>query len=86
MGKLGPPPGLTAAFRQTIPLVEPFLFKSFWGLFACQTRCKLISAATFMATILQALDIRPTKKYRVRGGRPVPIVEGGAEPLKELFS
>lgn len=44
-----------------------------------------ISAATFMATILQALGIRHTKRYRVNG-QPVPIVEEGAEPLQELFS
>lgn len=44
-----------------------------------------ISAAVFMATILQALGIRHTRNYRVRG-QPFPMVEGGAEPIRELFS
>jgi hypothetical protein len=45
-----------------------------------------ISTPDFMATVLQALDIDPTKQFISRGGRPHRVVDKGAEVVKELFA
>jgi len=45
-----------------------------------------ISAIDFMATICQVLGIDHTKMNQTAVGRPVRIVEKGANPIKELFT
>ncbi|MCS6851599.1 MAG: DUF1501 domain-containing protein [Gemmataceae bacterium] len=44
-----------------------------------------ISAIDFMATICKAIGIDYTKKYTGPGGRPLSIVDKGAQPVAELF-
>ncbi|HKB06525.1 MAG TPA: DUF1501 domain-containing protein [Gemmataceae bacterium] len=44
-----------------------------------------VSARDFMATVCRALGIDYAKTIDTPGGRPVKIVEKGAEPLSELF-
>jgi hypothetical protein len=44
-----------------------------------------ISVIDFMATVCQALGINYRKEYETAGGRPVRIVERGANPIRELF-
>lgn len=39
----------------------------------------------FMASVCTILGIDPTRKAEAPGGRPVRIVDEGAEPLRELF-
>jgi hypothetical protein len=43
-----------------------------------------VSAAELQATICAALGIDPTKENVSREGRPIHIVEGGAQPIAEL--
>ena len=44
-----------------------------------------ISARDFMATVCRALGIDYTKTVDAPGGRPVRLVEKGANPVVELF-
>jgi len=44
-----------------------------------------VSARDFMATVCKALGIDYTKTIDTPGGRPVKVVEKGANPLTELF-
>ena len=44
-----------------------------------------ISARDFMATVCRALEIDYTKTVDAPGGRPVRLVEKGANPIAELF-
>jgi hypothetical protein len=44
-----------------------------------------ISVRDFMATVCKTLGIEPAKKLDTPAGRPVPIVDRGGEPIKELF-
>jgi hypothetical protein len=44
-----------------------------------------INPANFMATILKALDIDPTKSHTYQG-RPLTLAAEGATPVKELFA
>jgi uncharacterized protein (DUF1501 family) len=45
-----------------------------------------ISAADFMATVCRALGIDYAKTVQTPGGRPVRLVEKGANPIAELFA
>ena len=45
-----------------------------------------ISVTDFMATVCQALGIDPTKRIDTPSGRPIRLVDKGANPIKELFS
>jgi hypothetical protein len=44
-----------------------------------------ITTLDFMATICQALNIDHNKRNTAPGGRPIRIVDKGANPIKELF-
>jgi uncharacterized protein (DUF1501 family) len=44
-----------------------------------------VSARDFMATVCKALGIDYTKTVEAPGGRPVQVVEKGANPVAELF-
>src|SRR5439155_3047775 len=44
-----------------------------------------VSARDFMATVCTALGIDYTKTNDTPGGRPVKVVEKGANPITELF-
>jgi hypothetical protein len=44
-----------------------------------------VSARDFMATVCKALGVDYTKTVDTPGGRPVKVVEKGANPLTELF-
>jgi hypothetical protein len=44
------------------------------------------SALDFLATVCQVLDIDYSKRNESPGGRPVRIVDKGANPIKELFA
>ena len=44
-----------------------------------------VSARDFMATVCKALKIDYTKTVDTPGGRPVKVVEKGADPVAELF-
>jgi hypothetical protein len=44
-----------------------------------------ISTADFMATVCQALGMDYTKQYTARGGRPMPKVDKGAQPVAQVF-
>jgi hypothetical protein len=45
-----------------------------------------VSAVDFMATVCQALGIDYTKQNQTPIGRPVRLVDKGAEPVRELFA
>jgi uncharacterized protein (DUF1501 family) len=45
-----------------------------------------IAAIDFQATVCQALGIDYTKKTLTPSGRPISLVEKGAQPIKELFA
>jgi hypothetical protein len=45
-----------------------------------------VSTPDFMATICQVLGIDYTKKSHPPGGRSIPLVEKGANPIKELLA
>jgi hypothetical protein len=45
-----------------------------------------VSAIDFMATVCQVLGIDHTKQNTANNGRPVRIVDKGANPVKELFA
>jgi hypothetical protein len=45
-----------------------------------------VSTIDFMATICTALGIDPNKRNETVGGRPIRLVEKGANPVKELFT
>src|SRR5947209_12674519 len=45
-----------------------------------------ISVADFMATACRALGIDSTKTVQTPGGRPVKLVDKGANPVAELFA
>ena len=44
-----------------------------------------ISVVDFMATVCQVLGIDYTKKIETPGGRPIRLVDKGANPIKELL-
>lgn len=44
-----------------------------------------VNVKDFMATVYKALGIDYTKKVRLKGGRPVPLVDTGAKPVEQLF-
>ncbi len=43
-----------------------------------------VNAAKLFATIYSALGVNPHKNYYV-GSRPVPLVDAGTEPIKEVL-
>ncbi|MBY0526626.1 MAG: DUF1501 domain-containing protein [Gemmataceae bacterium] len=45
-----------------------------------------VSAPDFFATICEVLGVNYTKLNNPPGGRRIPIVEKGANPIKEIFS
>jgi hypothetical protein len=44
-----------------------------------------INAKSFLATMARALGIDYTKQVNTPGGRPIRLVDTGAEPIGELF-
>ena len=44
-----------------------------------------IGAGELFATIVSAIGIDPNKEYHV-GARPIPIVNPGIEPIRELLA
>jgi hypothetical protein len=44
-----------------------------------------VDAAKLFATIYSALGINPHKNYHL-GARPIPLVEPGTEPIKDVLA
>jgi hypothetical protein len=44
-----------------------------------------VSAADFLATICLALGVDPTKQNLSNIGRPIPLVERNAQPIREVL-
>jgi hypothetical protein len=45
-----------------------------------------VSVRDFMATVCRALGIDATRKLETPDGRPVQVVDKGANPVEELFA
>ena len=51
---------------------------------AMQVKDRPVKVSEFIATICRALQIDPWKENFSREGRPIRLVDGRAEPIKEL--